>query len=166
MTRTTRSTFSPEVILKQIKMSDDWNSVTIIRGKAGQRGGAKSASAVNQARRRGEAIATEQKYGAGGNRQGGTTLNTAVLDAETEELKHSTVDMAVGKLIQKGRQAKGMTQKDLATKMNEKPQIVMEYESGKAIPNQTILSKMERILGMKLRGKDKGKPLAPKGKGN
>ena len=37
-----------------------------------------------------------------------------------------------------------------------------EYEAGKALPNQAILAKMERCLGMKLRGKDKGQPLAPK----
>ncbi len=70
----------------------------------------------------------------------------------------------MGKLIQQGRQAKNLTQKDLATKICEKPQIVTEYEQGKAIPNQTILSKMERVLEIKLRGKDKGAPLAPKGK--
>ncbi len=74
------------------------------------------------------------------------------------------VDLSVGKLIQQGRQAKNLTQKDLATKICEKPQIVTEYEQGKAIPNQTILSKMERVLEIKLRGKDKGAPLAPKGK--
>merc|ERR1712008_572092 len=54
------------------------------------------------------------------------------------------------------------SQKDLATKICEKPQIVTEYEQGKAIPNQQILAKMERALGMKLRGKDKGKPLEAK----
>jgi len=52
----------------------------------------------------------------------------------------------------------------LATKICEKPQIVNEYESGKAVPNQAILAKMERALEIKLRGKDKGAPLAPKGK--
>ena len=55
-----------------------------------------------------------------------------------------------------------LTQKDLATKICEKPQIVNEYESGKALPNQAILAKMERVLELKLRGKDKGAPLAPK----
>ena len=60
--------------------------------------------------------------------------------------------MDVGKLIQKGRQAKEMTQKDLATKICEKPQVVTEYESGKAVPNQAILGKLERALGIKLRG--------------
>lgn len=46
-----------------------------------------------------------------------------------------------------------MTQKDLAYKINEKIQLVNEYESGKAAaPNQSILSKMEKALGVKLRG--------------
>lgn len=116
------------------------------------------------ARRQGMAISTDTKYGAGGNTQKGTSLNTAKLDAETEELKHKTVDLSVGKAIQKGRQQKEMTQKELATKINEKPQVVIEYEQGKALPNQQILAKMERALGVKLRGKDKGQPLEPKEK--
>jgi hypothetical protein len=37
--------------------------------------------------------------------------------------------------------------------INEKPQIIQEYESGKAIPNQQIIGKLERALGVKLRGK-------------
>lgn len=32
-------------------------------------------------------------------------------------------------------------------KINEKPQVVMDYESGKAIPNNQVLSKLERTLG-------------------
>lgn len=54
--------------------------------------------------------------------------------------------------IMKARQAKGMTQKELATKMSEKPQVVNQYESGQAVPNNQVLGKMERILGVKLRG--------------
>ena len=64
--------------------------------------------------------------------------------------------MSVGKLIQKGRQDKGMTQKELATKINEKPQIINEYEQGKGIPNNQIMTKIEKAIGIKLRGKDKG----------
>lgn len=41
----------------------------------------------------------------------------------------------------------------------------MDYESGKAIPNNQILGKIERVLGIKLRGKDKGKPFGSGGKG-
>jgi ribosome-binding protein aMBF1 (putative translation factor) len=43
-----------------------------------------------------------------------------------------------------------MTQKELATAINEKPQVVAEYESGKAIPNPQIILKLERSLGVKL----------------
>ena len=64
--------------------------------------------------------------------------------------------MSLGKLIQKGRQDKGMTQKELATKICEKPQIVNEYEQGKGIPNNQIMIKIEKAIGIKLRGKDKG----------
>ena len=53
--------------------------------------------------------------GAATNKHTGTTLNTAKLDQESEELKHASLSMDVAKLIQKGRQDKGYTQKDLAT---------------------------------------------------
>ena len=32
-------------------------------------------------------------------------------------------------------------------KINEKPQVVNDYEAGRAVPNQQILSKLERALG-------------------
>ena len=75
-----------------------------------------------------------------------------------------TVSLDLGKLIQKGRSEKKLTQKELATKINEKPAIINEYESGKAIPNNQILGKIERAIGVKLRGKDKGKPLGERTK--
>jgi len=145
-------------------MADDWNTVTVIGNRRTAAGGGNKEKQLNMARRQGLAISTDSKYGAGGNTQKGNVLNTAKLDAETEELKHKTVDMSVGKAIQKGRQAKEMTQKELATKINEKPQVVVEYEQGKALPNQQVLAKMERALGIKLRGKDKGQPLEVKEK--
>ena len=52
-----------------------------------------------------------------------------------------------------------MTQKEVATAINEKPQVVAEYESGKAIPNPQIISKLERHLGCKL--PRPGKSVAP-----
>ncbi len=71
--------------------------------------------AVNTARRTGVAVETQQKFAAATNKQKGTTLNTAKLDQETEELKHDHVSLDVSKLIQQGRQAKGLSQKELAT---------------------------------------------------
>ena len=49
-------------------------------------------------------------------------------------------------------------------RVNEKTQVVNEYESGKAIPNQQVIGKLERAVGVKLRGKDMGAPLGPKKK--
>lgn len=49
------------------------------------------------------------------NKQHLVTKNTAKLDRETEELHHDRVPLEVGKVIQQGRQEKGLTQKDLAT---------------------------------------------------
>jgi ribosome-binding protein aMBF1 (putative translation factor) len=54
--------------------------------------------------------------------------------------------------IQTARMEKQFTQKDLAQKVNEKPSVIQDYESSKAIPNPQILGKLERTLGVKLRG--------------
>jgi len=66
--------------------------------------------------------------------------------------------------MQQQRQVKGMTQKDLATKANEKVQVINDYEAGRAIPNQQVFAKLERALGVKLRGKEKGQPVPEKKK--
>lgn len=54
--------------------------------------------------------------------------------------------------MQTARQDLKLTQKDVAQKINEKQSILQDYESGKAIPNPQILGKLERALGVKLRG--------------
>ena len=90
---------------------------------------------------------TVKKQGGGYNAQ-----RMGKLENESEELSHKRVGDAVKKAIMQGRLAKKLTQAQLAQQINEKPQIIQEYESGKAIPNQQVLSKLERILGVKLRG--------------
>jgi len=74
------------------------------------------------------------------------------------------VDLSVGKAIAKARADKTppWKQSELAQKVNEKPSVINDYESGKAIPNQQILAKMERALGVKLRGRDIGSKLDAK----
>jgi len=91
------------------------------------------------------------RYGAGGNKSAhsNTTMSARKLE-ETDELKHDKVGKSLSKAIQQARMAKKMTQKDLATLINEKPQVIGEYENGKAIPNGQIISKIERKLGCKL----------------
>jgi hypothetical protein len=51
--------------------------------------------------------------------------------------------------------------------INEKPNVIQEYESGRAIPNPQILQKMSRVLGVPLSktgggGKQPAKPAAAK----
>jgi putative transcription factor len=139
-----------------------WDDVTYIRRSKPKTGQLKSEKAVSAAQRSGVDIDTSKKFAAGSNKQHSVDKNTAKLDRETDELSHSHVSLDVGRLIQQGRQGKNLTQKELATRINEKPQVINDYESARAIPNQAVLAKIERIIGLKLRGKDKGKPLGPK----
>lgn len=136
-----------------------WDDVTYIRKSKPKTGHLKSEQALSAAQRQGVDIQTSKKFAAGSNKQHSVDKNTAKLDRETEELSHAHVSLDVGRLIQQGRQAKSLTQKELATRINEKPQVINDYESARAIPNQAVLAKIERVIGIKLRGKDKGKPM-------
>eukprot|EP01028_Stygiella_incarcerata_P011164 TRINITY_DN617_c0_g1_i2.p2 TRINITY_DN617_c0_g1~~TRINITY_DN617_c0_g1_i2.p2 ORF type:complete len:120 (-),score=43.68 TRINITY_DN617_c0_g1_i2:922-1281(-) len=90
-------------------------------------------------------------------RKKSTAVSMAKLEGEEEDFHLDRVDLELRKRIQQARMAKKMTQAELAKLINEKPQVVNEYESGKAVPNPSVLGKMERILGVKLRGKIDGK---------
>ncbi|CAF0795728.1 unnamed protein product [Adineta ricciae] len=136
-----------------------WDEQTVIGKRAPRAGELKTESAIAAAQRAGVAIDTSKKYAAGHNKQHEAAKNTAALDRETEELHHNRVNTDVARAIQQGRIAKEWTQADLARNINEKQQVVNEYEQAKAIPNQQVLSKLERALGIKLRGKDVGQPL-------
>ncbi|CAF0712233.1 unnamed protein product [Adineta steineri] len=136
-----------------------WDQQTVIGKRAPRPGELKSESAIAAAERAGVAIDTSKKFAGGHNQQHQAAKNTAVLDRETEELHHDRVDKDVARAIQTARVAKEWTQADLARNVNEKQQIINEYEQSKAIPNQQVLSKLERALGVKLRGKDIGEPL-------
>lgn len=138
----------------------DWDDQTVIRKKKPSAAEAKSKTVINRAMATGNYEI--HKKMATGNKHAGTDLNMAKVADDTETFKVPTVNSSVSKAIQAGRQAKGLTQKDLATKISEKPQVVQEYEAGKAIPSQQILGKLERVLGIKLRGHDIGTPLEAK----
>lgn len=143
----------------------DWDSVTIIGSKARVGGGgprqtvAKTAGQLNAARRTGAVIGTEKKYGTTNTKSNPEGQRLTKLDATDDVVPTKKLDANVGKAIQSGRQEKKLTQKDLATKINEKPQVINDYEAGRAVPNQQVLGKLERALGVKLRGKNIGEPL-------
>ena len=140
-------------------MENQWDQVVISKKKPVD---TKSTKAINNAIRTGAEIDSQKKWGGGENKQHYTSKNTAKLDRETEELKVDRVPMTVGKAIQKARAAKEWSQKDLATKVNEKQSVINEYEAAKAVPNQQVLTKLEKALGVKLRGKQIGEPLNAK----
>ncbi|CAI5736662.1 unnamed protein product [Hyaloperonospora brassicae] len=121
-----------------------WGSRPAPRGAAKQQ-------MLNSARRTGDVV-TETKYGAGTNKgaHSGATVNARKLEEDTEHFKHDVVDRSLSQALMKARMAKKMNQKQLGTLINEKPQVIADYESGRAIPNGQIISKLNRALGVQL----------------
>ena len=72
------------------------------------------------------------------------------LDEQTENVAHVRVSPELRMAIQRARLAKKVSQKDLAAQISEKPGLVNDYESGRAIPNPQMINKLARALGVKL----------------
>ncbi|KAG5192992.1 flagellar associated protein [Tribonema minus] len=127
----------------------DWDTVTLAKNRAPTTKGAKNA-AVATALRTGT-LQTEKRWAGGENKSTHAPhMNLKKLDEDTDNLKHDRVDRSLAQAIQQARLGKKLTQKQLATMINEKPQVVGEYESGKALPNPQLIVKIERALGTRL----------------
>ncbi|EIN07713.1 MBF1-domain-containing protein [Punctularia strigosozonata HHB-11173 SS5] len=137
----------------------DWDSKTVIGSKAKVAKVTRTTSDLNAARRVGAVVATDKKSTLGNKVPSVDHQKIAKLDRENEVAPPPKVAPSVGKAIQQGRMDKSLSQKDLAQKINEKPSVVQDYEAGKAIPSNQVLAKLERALGVKLRGADIGKKL-------
>ncbi|KAE8896138.1 hypothetical protein PF005_g22494 [Phytophthora fragariae] len=132
--------------------SAGWGSRDAPRGAAKQQ-------ALNSARRAGTVV-TEAKYNGGTNKgaHSAANVNMRKLEEDTDNFKHDAVDRSLSQALMKARMAKKMNQKQLGTLINEKPQVIADYESGRAIPNGQIISKLNRALGVQLpRGPKKKK---------
>jgi len=142
-------------------MDNDWDSKLVVGYKRQTAKVTKKDSEVNAARRTGAVVSVDKKVTGGSNKahQGTDHQRIAKLDRENEVAPPPKISPSVGRAIQTARQDLELSQKDLAQKINEKPSVLQDYESGKAIPNPQILSKLERILKVKLRGSDIGKKL-------
>lgn len=143
----------------------DWDSVVVIGSKARIGGGgpranvAKTQAQINAARRTGNVLSVDKKYGTTNKTNDTEGQRLTKIDRTDDVVAVKKLDPAVGKAIAKARQDKKFSQKDLATKVNEKPNVINDYEAARAAPNQQLLGKLERALGVKLRGKEIGAPL-------
>jgi putative transcription factor len=73
------------------------------------------------------------------------------LDQADEPDRLPEVGLSLAKRIQQARIAKSLTQAQLAQQINVKSAIINDYELGKGVPDNTVISKLERILAVKLR---------------
>ncbi len=65
---------------------------------------------------------------------------------EEGDMKHKGISLDLLKEIQQRRGSQGLTQKDLATRINLPVTIINEIESGKAIYNHQHMNKIKRFL--------------------
>ncbi|KIK63731.1 hypothetical protein GYMLUDRAFT_40793 [Collybiopsis luxurians FD-317 M1] len=139
----------------------EWDSNVVIGNKRQTPKVTKKDSDLNGARRSGAVVGTDKKVTSGSNKahQGTDHQRIAKLDRENEVAPPSKVAPSVGRAMMTARSELKLTQKDVAQKINEKPSVLQDYESGKAIPSPQILGKLERVLGVKLRGSNIGEKL-------
>lgn len=78
------------------------------------------------------------------------------LEQEDEVKPIEKVSRDISVLVQQGRMEKKLTQKELAQKLNIKPEIIRDIEAGKLANDKQIISKLQRILGVRLLGKQVG----------
>jgi putative transcription factor len=105
---------------------------------------------VNAALRSGDALA-EKKHGAGSNKKNPLN-NPKRLDEAHEPERLETVPLTLAKRIQQARQRKGWTQTQLAQAIGERARVVNDYERATVPPSPQIINKMEKALGVRLRG--------------
>jgi putative transcription factor len=129
-------------------MNQDWEPFIIHRPKSRKQTAAAPSAATE----------TVKRF-AGGTNRAPDEINRRRLDAETEPQALPLVQRSVAQLIAQQRQQLGLSQRELAIKINEQQQLVADYELGRAPPSQAVLGKLERALKIRLRGKAIGEPL-------
>ena len=94
-------------------------------------------------------VQSEQKKTGGKNVQ--NKVDVDLRKIENESIKLPTVSHDMKLAIQQGRQALGITQKELATKTNLPIDVIRNYENGTSIVKQNELSLINKILGLHLK---------------
>jgi len=81
------------------------------------------------------------------------------IDNTDERLSVKTIDTTAVRAIMKARAEQGMTQKDLANKCNLSEAVIKSIEQNKEPHNTGLLSKLQKILKVKLLGDNIGSPV-------
>jgi ribosome-binding protein aMBF1 (putative translation factor) len=118
-----------------------WDQVTVLTKKHNTKEQKKKALRTGQ---------TEIKQKVGNTEQADKTKK---LDNATDADKHKKISLDQSKMISKARCDLKLSQADLAKRLNIKKDIINEYECGKAIIDNKILSKIERALKINVRKK-------------
>jgi len=133
-----------------MNVQPDWEPVVIRKKTPTQSQISKDPKLLQAALRKGDAVAVAKQNSR--NKQHVTpSITPHKLDDAPEDFHIQRVPTELKKQIIKARTDKKLTQVQLAQMINEKPQLIQEYESGKAIPNPQILSNMSRVLGVHLK---------------
>lgn len=89
------------------------------------------------------------------NKQNKSNSNASKIEQqiENDEFELPKVNHNLQLQLQQARQAKNMTQKQLAQAANLTESVVKSYETGKAVPSQNDINKMSKALGVTLKNK-------------
>lgn len=134
-------------------MSDqDWTTVTFTKTQKQKTKEAFSNQHSLAAAKASGSVTTERKVGAASNKSAHTPSSAGMrkLEEDTEPHRVQTVNKNLAQAIMQARLAKKMTQAELATAINERAQVIQQYESGAAMPNGAIIAKLDRALGIRL----------------
>jgi len=149
----------------------DWDTFTRIGSKARGPGAGgvdrervvKGKSALNAAHRSGAITATEKKF-TGANTKGGADGQLAAkVDRDPDITVPKKVSSKVGPAMSQRRSTMNpvMSQEALAKAVNTNIKQIQALEKGTGPPDQALLTKIEKKLGIKLRGDEDliGQPL-------
>lgn len=129
------------------KETDEWNSVTVIRGRGNRKNKIANKSV--------------KKYAKPNSAPG--QFNTRKLADATDVDTIEKVSLSVGKLMQQARNALDLTQDELAKKINGKAKVnlndIKAFESGTAIKDNAKKMAIENALNIRLTGKQAGSPI-------
>lgn len=130
----------------------DWTTVTFQKSqKQKAKEAFTSQHSLAQAKASGT-VTTERRFGAAENKSAHAPSGAGLkkLEEAEEAQRIQTVNKNLAQAIMQARLAKKMTQAQLATAINERAQVVQQYEAGTAVPNGQIIAKLDRALGIRL----------------